>query len=269
MSAYDTQVLALGPDAYWKLDEASGLVFADSSGNGNSLTAGAGAVENWRIPGPSTADIPYAVDFANVNPPASSSATLGSYGVGKSFTAEAWIGSVGAVAANTGLVTKGYDLVEQRPWWSLVMAPGGVPIFWFRNAAGTDFKCQGYGNISDASYTSRGPYHHVVGTYSAALADLYVDGVHQAQLAVPNTGWGTGVQPLTLGVLSTTVWGGPWLAAVALYPGQLSATQVTSNFNLGITGSAFTFYQLGQQLLALNTDLSAVLAAVKKTYSNT
>lgn len=267
MTDYDTQVLALGPDAYWKLDESIGLVFADSSGNGHSLTAGSGAVENYRIPGPSPAQIPYALDFLNVNPPQTGLSSVGSYGVGHSFSVEVWLGSVGTIAGNIGLVTKGYDLTEVRPWWSLGVQTGGVPFFWFRNSAGTDFKLTGYGNVSDATYTQRGPFHHLVGTYSGALADLYVDGVHQVQLAVPNTGWGTGAQNLTLGVLATTVWGGPWLADVALYPGQLSAAQVLSNFQLGVQNSPQTLYQLQTSLSALSADLDLILASVRKSYT--
>jgi len=168
---------------------------------------------------------------------------------------------------------KGYRTVEQRPWYSLGIDTTGKPHWWFRNVAGTDYKLTGYDNLSDATYSNRGPWHHIVGTYTAGTADLYVDGVHEVTLSVPNTGWGTGVQPFGLGILDGNTWGGPWLADVAIYPGQLSAAQVLSNFNLGILGNAFNFYQLQNALQAQITalaaqsaDLAAILASVRKTY---
>lgn len=39
IDAYAAAVLALSPVAYWRLNEASGLVYSDSSGNGRSATA--------------------------------------------------------------------------------------------------------------------------------------------------------------------------------------------------------------------------------------
>jgi len=266
MTDYDAQVLLLGPDGYWKLDEASGLSFADSTAGAHPLVAGAGAVENYRIPGPSPAHIPFAVDFLNVNPPACATGTVGQRAIGASFTVECWFGGVGAIAAPLGLIVKGDAAVEQRPWYALSLDTSGRPIWWFRNVAGTDFKLTGYGNLADASYTNRGPYHHIVGTYTPGTADLYVDGIHQVQLAVPNTGWGTGAQGLQLGNFGANIWGGPWLAAVAIYPGQLSAAQVTSNFTLGVEGAPRTFRDLSDQLAAFQVDLSAVLAAVRKTF---
>jgi hypothetical protein len=271
MTDYDTQVLALSPTGYWKCDLASGLTLVDSSGNGNNLVGGAGWVENYRIPGPSALDIPYAVDLTNLNPPTAAGAGLGNFAIGASFSVEVWYGSVGAPpAANIGIVTKGYTAAELRPWWALVI-PSGTPLMWFRNVAGTDYKCQGYGNLSDASYSQRGPFHHIVGTYTPGTADLYVDGFHAAQLPVPNTGWGTGGGLLALNNLNGNL-GGPWLAAIALYPGQLSAAQVLSNFSLGITGNAFSISQLQGSLsglvasqIAMTADLAAILAAVRRT----
>jgi len=262
VTAYDDQVLALSPDGYWKLDEASGLTFVDSSTGGHDLVAGAGAVERYQIPGPSRQEIPYALDFLNVNPPAPASGTVGQRAIGASFSVEAWFGAVGSIPSAFGILQKGYNVTEQRPWYSLGVDTTGFPHWWFRNSGGTDYKLTGVTPLNDASYAARGPFHHVVGTYTSGTADLYVDGRREAQLAVPNTGWGTGAQPLSLGVLASSVWGGPWLAAVAIYPGQLSAAQVQSNFELGITGNAFTPTQLADLIAQLSLDLTEIRDAV-------
>ena len=45
-------ILASSPAGYWKLDEASGTTFADSSGNGRNATAGATSPQLATMPGP-------------------------------------------------------------------------------------------------------------------------------------------------------------------------------------------------------------------------
>jgi hypothetical protein len=260
---YDAQVLLLGPDGYWKFDEASGLTLADSSGHGHPLIAGATAIQFYRIPGPSQADIPYGLHLINTGELTCATNTVGSYGIGSSFSVEVWMGAVKPVPAIIPLVSKGDAGTVVTPWWTLSLGANGVPKFWFRNVALADFTLAGYGDLTDSSYTNRGPFHHVVGTYTPGTATLFVDGLQQATLAVPNTGWGTGAQGLTVNNFGGNR-AGAWLAALALYPGQLSAAQVLSNYNLGITGNAFTVGQLQSQLVVVTADLDAILKAVRR-----
>jgi hypothetical protein len=263
---YDTMVLARSPQAYWKLDDVAGPL-VDSSGNGHSLTLGTNEPEQFRVAGPSVDQIPYAIDWNAVGGAQVTGNTLGSFAIGASFLVECWFGSVGTPPQNIGCVTKGYRSVEARPWWSLGVGNDAKPFFWFRNAAGTDFKLVGQASLGDATYIQRGPFHHLVGVYLAtsALASLYVDGVLLGTLTVPNTGWGTGAQPLQLENLSTFS-GGNWLAAVALYGATLSSTDINGDFTLGLSSTTNTTQQVGVQLASIDAKLDEILAAVRKSF---
>lgn len=278
MTAYDTLVLAKNPIGYWKLDEASGLTLVDSSPNANTMTIQAATEpERYHVAGVNPTSIPYGIDWNNQNRARLASGVPGQFGVGSSFTVESWVGAVGLPSSAYGLLTKGYDSVEQRPWYSLGFDTDGRPFFWFRNAAATDFKCKASQIITDANYSAKGPWHYLVGAYDAfaQVAKLYVDGLLLQQLSVPNTGWGTGVQPLAINQLATTS-GGPWQASAAIYSGGFSDAAIANAFTVGL---ATTAYYPGQvqtvtaavqaELDAIKLELDQILASVRKTYPTT
>jgi len=264
---YDNAVLALGADGYWKLDEASGLTFADSSGGGHPLVASASAVQAYHFPGPSNLQIPLGIVTINTGQLACATNSVGSRAIGASFSCEIWMVAIPPVPNLYGLMVKGDAATPVLPWYSLSVDATGHPTWWFRDAGSVDYKFVSLSNVNDGSTTQRGPWHHIVGTYTPGTAKLYVDGFLSGTFTVPNTGWGTGAQGLTLNNFGGNR-AGPWLAAAAIYPGQLSDSQVAANFELGIQGNAFTFSQQQTVLNDISADLSAILAAVRKTYTS-
>jgi len=266
---YDTAVLAASPDGYWKCDESSGGTLVDSSPGAHNLV-GSSFVENYRIPGPSSLGIPFALDLINTGTaPICATTTVGSYGIGQPFTIEGWWAGVGTMGtARSTLLEKGFGTAgESRPWYMLGIDTNGQPLFWLRNVGGTDYKLTAVGALNDASYPAHGPYHHIVGTFdpTGTTAKLYVDGVPAVTLTVPNTGWGTAAVGLSSAIFAGDH-SGSWMAALAIYPTLFTPAGVLDHFNAGIVGNAFYPSQLGTQLSAFVADLDAILASVRKTY---
>lgn len=268
MTDYDTAVLAAVPDGYWKLDEASGLSLADSSGNAHPLVGTGAFIEGYALPGPNPSQIPVCADLVAAGTPAiCATNSVGSYATGNSFTVEGWCAGVGAIGGiRHAILTKGLNSVEVKPWWSLMLDTNGTALFWFRNAAGTDYKVTSLGALNDATYAQHGPFHHIVGVFAnSGLATLYVDGVKAGSLAVPNTGWGTGAQGLTLGQFNVDR-SSLWTAAVAIYPTAFTDAGVKDHFDVGMKGNAFYVAQLSNQLALQQSTLDLIYAAVHKTY---
>jgi len=268
VTQYDTDILAASPDGYWKCDDASGSTLVDSS-PGNHPLVGSAFVENYRIPGPSLAQIPYATDWINTGtPPLCATTTVGSYAAGVGFSVEGWWAGVGPMGgARSTLLEKGFGSAgEARPWYYLGVDGDGTPVFWFRSTTPTDYKLTTTIAINDATYPQRGPYHHLVGTFHPTSgAVLYIDGIPAKSLAVANTGWGTAAQGISSGIFAGDK-SGSWVAALAVYQSVLTPAGVLAHFNLGIQGNAFYVSQLATQITSCQAALAEILAAVKKTY---
>lgn len=173
-------------------------------------------------------------------------------------------GIAGGGLVGEGMVTKGYNAVEQRPWWSLGFTANGAPFVWLRNVAGADFKLNGFGNVSDATFQNRGPFHYIAAVYTHADTTmlLYQDGQLAGQMTVPDTGWGTGAQALALNVLDGTI-GGQWQAATAIYNYALSPADIAARASAGIQGQAGGLPPGAQQIL------EDILRAVRRTFPAT
>jgi large repetitive protein len=263
---YDTAVLAAVPDGYWKLDETSGLSLADSSGNAHPLVGTGVFAEGYHLPGPNPNEIPAALDLTSTGTPAiCATGTVGAYAAGHSFTVEGWWAGVGPVTSTSSLIAKGYNSVEQRPWWALGVDTSGRALFWLRTGAGVDYEIIATGALNDATYPQHGPFHHLMGVFSnAGTMKLYVDGVLAAQLAgVANTGYGTGAQGLTLGQFANNRQLG-WVAAMAIYPTAFTDAGALDHFTTGMKGNAFYPSQLASQL----GELADLLKYVSMRYVN-
>jgi hypothetical protein len=253
VTAYDDAVLALGPQAFWRCDELSGLSLEDATGHGH-LISFTGSPQGYAIPGPSPENIPTGFYLStSMGVPTCIDNVAGNFAAGQDFSIEAWMGSVGVSSTNNGIYGKGIGLTEVRPWYEIGYTNGGQTFFWMRNAAGTDYKCQGPALVSDATLQNRGPWHHVVGTFAHATGTqtLYVDGSPITSMSgTPDTGWGTGSQGVTIGVFNGTR-NGCWVSRLALYPFVLDANQISDNFGSGTKCSAQYLWQLNTILCQL------------------
>ena len=116
---YDSLILASAPLAYWKLNESSGTVAIDYSGNGN--TASYYGTYSLQKSGPSSQVIPYAASM--------SSAPTGGYfrapympslqaamSSSTAFTVETWVSttsSAGGILFSDGYYSRGWNLLVE------------------------------------------------------------------------------------------------------------------------------------------------------------
>ncbi len=152
---------------WWKLDEASGLTAADSSGNGNHGTLIDMPGDQW-VRGIKDG----ALEFVGGN--VVNCGTGSSLNVTTEFTIAAWVklapGNDGYYAGIAGkLVTSPYS------GFSLVRHSSNVFRLWVGN--GTDDLASSAVS-SNRTYTDTA-WHHVVGVRKAGTNYLYVDGVKQ------------------------------------------------------------------------------------------
>lgn len=234
-SAYDTLILASSPIAYYKMDETSGIVMVDSSGNGNDgdydlpVTLGSAGVTNDG--GTSVAFTGAAGSFANIDPGVTDLATSTS-----PKTIEGWFNTVDTVG----------PLVVAR-------GPTGTPILGIY--MGNNGLTAGDGRIlclmrdnggaglselnSPLTYNDGSDHHFVLSIEASKVWTLYIDGASVA----------TTSHILTVGITTNdpqiaedaiTTGGGPHFSFagridnVAVYSTALSAPTVLAHFNAGV-----------------------------------
>ncbi len=230
------EILADNPVGYWRLDETSGTVAADSSGNGNDLTftnfAGAGTIGAMGAVGNATQFGRDGADPGLNNPPVHPYAVSGdpnqlgfasgtSFSIEYLFRAEAGNDSSG----NAGIVTKGYDEAQELPWY-ISRYNGGTANFIMRDSSSNTSSIGGTTGITD------GLWHHVVATYDAGggTINLYIDGVLNASAGgVAADAFGTNARPFALANhFNRALDAG--LDEVAIYGTALSASRVSDHF---------------------------------------
>jgi hypothetical protein len=164
------QALSIGLVAHWKLDEASGLTAADSSGYGNDGTLMNMAGTEWTagiIDGALRLDgNGQYVDFGNPKSlQLTEEVTISAWVKMEPANEDAYMGIAGKLAGGDN----GYALVRH-----------GSNVFrmWVGNIEGSALA----GVSSDVTYNDT-DWHHVVGVVDNNTGYLYVDGVKQAEEA--------------------------------------------------------------------------------------
>ena len=223
-TGYSAAVIQDGPRAYYKLDETSGIVFKDSSGNGFDTSIHAPGNNQLGAQGL----ILTSSDRATIVGSGSSS-TIQQVAVvnyqSQTGSIEAWINTL-AGATNNIIVWQGSapPVASQRCQFRLVS--GVLNAVWIDSGGGTH-TAVGSGAIND------GRTHYVVVTYDGTTITLYVDGaVNGTPLVGAFTGK-TGNWDTSMGwpfnALSASNLGG-YLDEVAVYDFALTATQVANHY---------------------------------------
>jgi hypothetical protein len=209
---YTSVVLGDSPIGYWRLGEAADAMIAqDASGNNRNLNYTLFSSGLYGHPGAIRGDGDASIRFiptpgpnASLTNPSthptiiSPNTTDFAFALGQSFSLEYWIKAAPGNASSdgAGIVTKGYDLSEGRPWYlSRYLAAGRVDFF-VRTGANQSFRAESAAIINDNRW------HHVVGVYDAPAAALrlYVDGTIAATAGgVIAAAFGTNNRPLTIG----------------------------------------------------------------------
>lgn len=210
--AYADEVLADSPNAYWKMNEASGLI-ADTTANGNSATTQDGT-PTYQAVGPITSGSPnYAITFASASSQdftVDDSATLD---VGDVFTLEGW-GKRASSGVNHFFFardTNGYAMTFESD--KLTTSKVNVSII-----------VQSTITITDTLW------HHCVVTKNGATVKLYIDGVDVTG-TVTNATIVDNANPLLIASSGAANFFNGGLAHLAIYPTALSAARVLAHYN--------------------------------------
>ena len=219
-------VLQDGPLAYWRLEEASGSVAADASGNGRN-----GTYQGPILGGPGAFAGSLAPSFDGVNdevvvPGAAAPNPLGG------VTVEAWARSLTPTWNADGF------LVSKRNAYILNPDKGKKTLS-FRVYAGGAWRKTG--SASAPNWTPPPGFditqwHHYVGVYDGSQVRLYVDGVQRVARAA------SGALKLDNGSLSIgrddglASFGKAVIDEVAVYSGALSSARIGAHFGAAQVG---------------------------------
>jgi hypothetical protein len=218
--SYNNAVLADSPLAYWKCNEASGLL-QDSSGNGYHFTSGSGLSYSQGILAP---QLGQSVALPNTTI-RMQRGTVGDWRPGIAVTLEAWVHPTGSVAGSSGFY-----------WFNLWNASQSRSFMWYMH---TDGSCgmnsaNESGNLQGgcgATLPSPFPIHVVIAVGTDNVAAFYRNGVF-----VANSTWtnrrNSNTGTLTLGRPPDTFWGQGVgrVSNIAIYQQKLSAARVQAHY---------------------------------------
>lgn len=232
-AGYAATVIADGPLGYWKLDETSGTVAADSSGNSRNGTIGSSVVKNSGVAlrrGGNSMTFAAAANNA-INIPDSAAIRLSST---TTFSLEAWIKHTGTGGAGLqGILTKWNN--ESNGWidYGLYLNPGTtVGAVGRYTTSGSNSFTVGSAN------TSLSTIYHLVYVRNGSTNIIYLNGAQSATNTTGSTStYGGLTAPLYIG--SDPAFPGSYgyagqISDVAIYNKVLTASQVLAHYNAGL-----------------------------------
>ena len=248
LASYPSNVLALDPIGYWRMNEPDdthndgnpGVITHDYVGGNEALYTNV----NLGMPGYNPDQDPSDVSamfgtYAGVRGSANSIQGIdvsAPNGVNGEFTVEAWVAAASQGTANSGIVTKGY--LGQEEFVIDSGAPDNSFRFVTRNAAGTaysaDSTMNSYGN---------GAWHYLVGVCDESNHSLsfYIDGALATNVDIPaNSGvFNSYATPMTIGARATSAISGVTnefygsINDVAVFNYALTPSQVSAAYQPG------------------------------------
>jgi len=249
--SYLTEVLADAPDHYWRLADPGGFLEHDI---GSSPFTGVTPIETLPYTGPVS-------DGGAMAMP-----------------------SLGGVRTLQGIFLSSPRTLEC--WYYPIISPASVFICafdatvneWGLSTDANTFVAMSVGNANLISSTAvtREHWHHIVGTFDGTNARLYMDALLVAGPTTMTAGanvarqifWGSSPVPANIAYGA--------FAECATYPSALSAARVTAHFLSADQRSSSPVFRGGAistgggtGSTSLVADLSAVLAAVQKTFPTT
>ena len=211
---YQVQVLADKPLVYWRLDEATGTVALDSSGNGLSgaYDPSVALGQAGAMSGDNAASF---ANFAALVLPAAAALDLRT-----AVSVEAWVKPT-AAGENSGIFEKTVNGVVNSQY--MLMLESGVAKFRVRTAAGALVPV-------DGPTLAIGSWSHLVGTFDGATLRLYLNGAQAAQAAAAGPLAGGSGQSY-VGRLGQTLY--PFVGTldeVAVFSAALTADRVRAHY---------------------------------------
>lgn len=238
---YSDVVLASTPLAYWRLGEAAGPTFADTSGNGHALTAQAGVTFNQAgaIPDGNKA----ALFDGTTNARAATTSGVTAWSGGTALSLEAWVKNAAWAAATHEVAVSlggvGHYLSCETGLLNCSIFLGSQVI-----------------NRYDVATLSLNVWHHMVATWaSGEPIRLYLDGA--GPLVGTNNANQTGTllagTNIVVGMYNTTLLPtSGYIDEVAVYLRKLSTSEVAAH------------YLAGLQAVPANPTLAAMVAGARK-----
>ena len=228
-SSYGARVLGDSPVAFWRLDDKTGRLAADSSGHDNTgLYLGAPGLGAPPMLADSDASVQFDGRDDGINFP--DAASLSS---SKAISVEAWV-SADAVPTSSISV---WQLISKWDTALLYVQGGKSPKFVFAlyEAASSSF-----GSVVMSTTTVvASTVYHLVGTYDGSKLRLYVNGELEGTIArrgslndsalggaIAAEGWGDLPSPRFQGRLSE----------IAIYTTALTQAKVRAHFRAGTSG---------------------------------
>ncbi len=223
---------------HWKLNESSGVVASDSSGNGRN-----GTLINMEDGDWIAAKLNNGLNFGGVDESVEMTDTDGDFERTDKFSVDLWF-KANALVGSGALVTKwgkdGDDIIG----WGIFLTSSGEITVAFENSSSNRIFVQ-----TTASGFDDDTFHHLAltfdGSSTAAGIKIYVDGVLQAVSITSDTLSLTmknsfklrfGARDISAGALSLV----GVIDEVAIYEDELTLAQVVQRFNSG-TGSETIF----------------------------
>ncbi|MCX6619815.1 MAG: hypothetical protein NTY38_01795, partial [Acidobacteria bacterium] len=246
-----------GLAGWWKLDETSGALAADSSGNGNGGTLQSGAT--W-----AAGKLGNAVNLDGSNGHIQGATAGNAFPVGNSpRTATAWVKTASTGGIDRGVLHYGTDGGSGAVNYHLVVRGDGTV------AVGNGF---GFSLVQTAAKVDNNAWHHIAGVYDGPPSNgarVYIDGTLQASgsLFPPDTGTGSAWR-IGRFLNGTTPFQG-LLDDVRLYTRALSVAEIQSV--LSESGGSVSTPSIAAGVTGLDFGIATVGATSDKavTLSNT
>jgi Concanavalin A-like lectin/glucanases superfamily/IPTL-CTERM motif len=236
LAAYQDEVLADNPVAYYRFEETSGTTADDTTANANSGTYTNGVLLDQA----SAAKLGRAARFDGiddfVNTPR---------GIATSFTLEMWINTTAASLTGTQAY-EGNGLL-----WSDVGGPGNDFAMAMLNGGLSFFTGNPDATVTGANAINDGAWHHLVATRTqGGLVEIFVDGVSRGTTTTNNNAL-TGNPSIMIGgnTLDGRYFSG-LIDEVAYYPTVLSGTRIAAHFLAGSSSGVTAVPTLSEWTLA-------------------
>jgi hypothetical protein len=221
LAAYQDEVLADNPVAYYRFEEISGTAANDSTTNSNDGTYQNGVLLNQ----PGASGLGKAARFDGVSQYVATPRT-----VAGNFTLELWINTTASSLTGANSY-EGNGLI-----WSDVGGPGNDFAMAMLNSALSFFTGNPDATVTGTTAINDGRWHHLVATRSQnGTAEIFVDGISQGVTTTNNNLLDANPEIMIGGnVLDGRYFEG-LIDEVAYYPTALSAGRISAHFQAATT----------------------------------
>lgn len=214
--SYSAEVLADAPAAWYRCDEASGLLL-DSSGNGNNTTV-AGGTATYHIAGAVPSEPSNFGIYLTGSPNYFSAPDHATLDLGDVFTLECWVkrDTISVQQMLFSKNTNAYSLFFEVDNTVLVIKSGVAVVL-----------------TSSITIVNDNIWHYIAATKNGAAGKLYIDAIDRTG-AFTNATFADNASVLELGREAGSFYYNGSIDEIAVYPTALSQSRVLAHYNAAI-----------------------------------